>query len=210
VANLYNNKTLEKMDDECAGLQKRCMRLQERCLRHTFQKERAKEFARDGLARRLSVLVRCIINAFEIIPPASTGLPTNAALSDAEIQVQAFLINVFGCLDNLAWIWVEERNVKNPKNGKALAPASVGLRRKNEIVMDSLDTDVRAYLEGIEEWFEYLEYYRHALAHQIPLYIPPFGPRPGCEGRYRELEAAITEHTVRGASGVGDVKKGTG
>ena len=108
-------------------------------------------------------------------------------------EVQAFVFNVFGCLDNLVWIWVEERNVKNPKDGKDLPPGFVGLRPKNEIVMASLDVDVRKYLNSGDRWFEYLENYRHALAHQIPLYIPPYGPRPGHEGRCRELEVALAE-----------------
>jgi hypothetical protein len=68
-----------------------------------------------------------------------------------------------------------------------------GLRPKNEIVMASLDVDVRKYLNSMDRWFEYLENYRHALAHQIPLYIPPYGPRPGHEGRCRELEVALAE-----------------
>jgi hypothetical protein len=174
------------------------MHLQERCLGHNFRNERAKEFACHGLSRRLSVLVRCIHNTFGIMPPELEGPPTTDALHDTEIQVQAFVINVFGCLDNLAWIWVEERNVKNPKNGEDLRPGLVGLRPKYEIVMGSLDVDVREYLRSMDGWFEYIENYRHALAHQIPLYIPPFGPRPGCEGRYRELDAAITDHILRG------------
>lgn len=198
VTNFYSDKALATLGDECTGLTERCMQLQERCLNHNFQSERAREFARHGLARRLCVLVRCILNVFGVIPPEFDGLPTTDELQDAEIQLQAFLINVFGCLDNLAWIWVKERDVKNPKNGKALGTGAVGLRPKNEVVMDSLDADLRAYLESMEDWFQYLENYRHALAHQIPLYIPPFGPRPGCEDRYLELETEITERTLRG------------
>jgi hypothetical protein len=193
VANFYSNEALEKLADACVGLRGRCMHLQERCLGHYFRNARAKEFACHGLSRRLSVLVRCIHNTFGIIPPELDGLPTTDSLHDAEIQVQAFVFNVFGCLDNLAWIWVEERNVKNPKDGKDLPPGCVGLRPKNEIVMASLDVDVRKYLNSMDGWFEYLENYRHALAHQIPLYIPPYGPRPGHEGRCRELEVALAE-----------------
>lgn len=30
-----------------------------------------------------------------------------------------------------------------------------------------------AYLARVSDWFDYLENYRNALAHRIPLYIPP-------------------------------------
>jgi len=196
VANFYSAENLKKLADEYVGLRGRCMHIQGRCLGHHFRNARAKEFACHGLSRRLSVLVRCIRNTFDIIPPELDGLPTTEALNDAESQVQAFIFNVFGCLDNLAWIWVEERNVKNPKNGKDLPPLSVGLR--NEAVRAFLDVDVRNYLDGMVSWSEYLESYRHALAHRIPLYIPPFGARPGCEARYQELEAAIADRTLHG------------
>jgi hypothetical protein len=198
MARFYDDAALARLGEAYADLVRSCMRLQERCLTYKFKNERAQEFARHGLARRLSCLVRSITNTFSLLPPELDQLPPTDSLHDAEIQIQAFVINVFGCIDNLAWIWVEERNVKNPKNGEALPPAFVGLRPKNEIVMDSLDVALRKYLEGIAGWFDYLENYRHALAHQIPLYIPPYGVRRDREQRYRELEAAILENTVRG------------
>lgn len=198
MANFYDDRAIDKLAGAYAEMRGSSTHLQERCLGHPFRSERARKFARYGLARRSSSLVKCIANTFELIPPNLSGLPAAEALRDAEIQVQAFVVNVFGCLDNLAWIWVEERSIKNPKNGEELRPEWVGLRPKNEVVMGSLDDNLREYLGTFEKWFEYIEPFRHALAHQIPLYIPPFGFRPGCEARYHELETAISEHILRG------------
>jgi hypothetical protein len=61
-----------------------------------------------------------------------------------------------------------------------------------------LGEELQRYLESIAGWFEYLEDYRHALAHRIPLYIPPFAVAPNNENRYRDLEAAITENIIEG------------
>ena len=157
MANFYNEDAIGKLSAAYAEMRGSSMRLQERCLGHAFRSRRAKDFARYGLARRLSTLVRCVTNAFRRIPPELDGLPTSDALHDTEIQVQAFVVNVFGCLDNLAWIWVEERSIKNPKNGEELRPEWVGLRPKNEVVIGSLDDSVKEYLITIKNWFEYIE-----------------------------------------------------
>ena len=44
------------------------------------------------------------------------------------------------------------------------------------------------YLTAADPWFEYLENYRHALAHRVPLYIPPKRFDDAATGRYHELE----------------------
>ena len=193
----YTDEGIEKLGDAYAGLQGRCMHLQERCMGYGFGNEQAKEFAVHGFSRRLNGLVRCIQNTFCAIPPEFEGVPTSDATHDAEIQVQAFIINVFGCLDNLAWMWVLERNVTKP-NGAPLPPEWIGLRTSNTLVRASLGEEFHRYLESIAGWFEYLEDYRHALAHRIPLYIPPFAIAPNNEGRYRELEEAITRLIIQG------------
>jgi hypothetical protein len=111
--------------------------------------------------------------------------------------LQAFIINVFGCLDNLAWIWVVERKILKT-NGARLSPKEIGLRTPNVSVRESLPEGFRKYLESIADWFAYLESYRHALAHQIPLYIPPYAIDPRNEARYQEVEETITARVVRG------------
>jgi hypothetical protein len=173
------------------------MHLQQRCMEFRFGNEQGKEYALHGFSRRLIGLVRCIENTFRAVPPELEDVPTSDALHDTEIQVQAFIINVFGCLDNLAWMWVLERNITK-SNGDPVPPEWIGLRTPNTLVRNSLGDKLRQYLEGAAPWFEYLEDYRHALAHRIPLYIPPFAIAPNNEARYRELEEAITGLIIQG------------
>jgi hypothetical protein len=58
-------------------------------------------------------------------------------------------------------------------DGTPILDTWVGLGKKNRIVRASLPADLRTYLKSLDAWFEDLENFRHALAHRIPLYIPP-------------------------------------
>jgi len=121
-----------------------------------------------GFARRIQVLRRCIDNVFKIIPPGTVKVPSKTRLCDAQINIQAFLANTYGIVDNLAWIWVHERGLS-----EHIPPRHVGLRKENKSVRESLSAELQAYLDTMEGWFEYLAEFRHALAHRIPVYIPP-------------------------------------
>jgi hypothetical protein len=57
---------------------------------------------------------------------------------------------VSGSIDNLAWIWIAEKNIKRD-DGSPIPNGRVGLRRKNKIVHDSLSPKLREHLDGLEE-----------------------------------------------------------
>ena len=162
----------------------------------TFRNSRAQEYATQGFSRRLKILVQCIDKVFEILPPDRTTLPTSDELSDAMINIQAFVFNVFGSMDNLAWIWACEKGLKN-KDGSPISARMVGLGQKNELVRGSFSKEFQDYLKGLNDWFEFQENYRHALAHRIPLYIPPYTVSRDQEAAYKELEERKTEAIKR-------------
>src|SRR3546814_11603884 len=58
-------------------------------------------------------------------------------------------------------------------SGQPLNRNDIGLRPKSKKVRASLPQELQDYLSGHDEWFRYLENYRDALAHRVPLYIPP-------------------------------------
>jgi hypothetical protein len=97
------------------------------------------------------------------------------------------VFNLFGCLDNLARIWVLERNVTN-SNGSPLRDNQVGFLSK--IVKASYTAEFRTYIDEIHQWCGHLENYRHALAHRIPLYIAPYVITTTNEDAFKSLEAA--------------------
>ena len=137
-------------------------------------------------------MTRCIVNVFELIPPESQQVPDRHVLQDVTVNLQAFIFNTYGCLDNLAHIWVLEKNVRK-ENGDKLPLNHVGFDAKNKTVRKSLPKRFLEYLSDIQIWQNNLENFRHALAHRIPVFIPPGILIPERAEKYREIEERINE-----------------
>jgi hypothetical protein len=162
---------------------------------------RAREFATQGYPRRIKVMVRCIDNVFGMIPPDSAELPSRDELSDATINIQSFVFNVFGSMDNLAWIWMHEKGQKR-SDGTPIPDGHIGLGPTNISVRATLSKELQDYLTGLDPWFDHISDLRHALAHRIPLYIPPYVVQTSDEAAYRDFETkmyeAIKKHDFEG------------
>lgn len=146
-------------------------------------------FVKHGLGRRLATLKHTLTRTFEVLRPDAQD-PSHDALMDATSHLQTFVINVFGAIDNLARIWVMEAGIAQP-NGRTLRPMQIGLTPDHEVVRASLSVPFRSYLATADAWFGYLEDYRHALAHRIPLYIPPRQLDDAAVTEYRRLETEL-------------------
>jgi hypothetical protein len=188
----FSNEQLQELSDGQRSVGDKHARLMEGYLSRRYENVRAKEYARHGFLRRIKILTRCIENVFSILPPNLTELPTTNELSDAAINLQAFVFNVFGSIDNLAWIWVLERQIVET-NGSQLRANYVGLRENNTIVRGSFSEQFRAYLAGLDSWFEYQENFRHAIAHRVPLYIPPYIVHPDNLVAYQTFTNQMTD-----------------
>jgi hypothetical protein len=97
-----------------------------------------------------------------------------------------FVMNVFGALDNLAWIFVSEKALK-------IRRMEIGLGPKCTTVRASFSQEMRDYLAGQDEWFADIIDFRDALAHRIPLYIPPFIVSPENDPEYEAREVRKLE-----------------
>lgn len=137
-----------------------------------FKNMSAWEYANRGFVRRITILKRCILNIFDICPPERTQKLSEDELDNLDINLHSFIFNTYGCLDNLAWIWVKENSIKNNK-GEELEAKQVGLSNQYKYVRDTFSKDFSNYLNGCEPWFHQLENFRHALAHRIPLFVIP-------------------------------------
>lgn len=193
----YSAEALADMRREFATVRPKQLALQQRYLTHAFAQERAREFAHHGFARRLKTLARCIENVFDLIPIEQVAPVDSRTRNDAEINIQASVFNVFAAADNLAWIWVLERGVRQA-NGADLPDTWVGLRQGNRAVREALPADLRNSVQQFDQWFDMVDNYRHALAHRIPLYIPPFGVDSANERAYQQLEVSKHEALARG------------
>lgn len=188
----FSQDDLKHIDEEYQAVYQKYARLSNAYVYRSYNNARAREFATNGFSRRLKLLIRCIENIFEIVPPDRDDLPSSEELSDVNINLHAFIINVFGCVDNLAWIWVCENNLKK-EDGSPIPNEWVGLRSKNTRVRKSFSPNFLGYLDGLVKWFDNLENFRHALAHRIPLYVPPYVITVDKEVAYGNLETLKTE-----------------
>jgi hypothetical protein len=159
---------------------------------HPFKSERAREYANNGFARRVSTLSRCIHNIFEVVPPSTVDVPSREHLYDAQINLQTFMANVYGCIDNLAWIWVYEKGLH-----ESVSRNRVGFKKTHKEVRSSLSQGLQEYLDGIEAWMDYVIDFRDALAHRIPLYIPPGTVPKEAVAEYNDLMRRMNEALSR-------------
>jgi len=192
----------EQIDDLSKGLNQAIKQANEIIVIYTqydFENIKAGEYARHGFARRIITLKQCFTMVFEKIPPELVGIPSRQLRKDAEIYIQAFVFNLFGALDNLAWVWVSETKLSRP-NGKTLSKSAVGLSKDKKIVRSSFSQAFKSELEKYDTWYKNLENFRHTLAHRIPLYIPPCICRPEDEEQYLEIEKAEMQAMLIGDS----------
>jgi hypothetical protein len=155
---------------------------------HRFKEESAWEYANHGFMRRVGTLRRCIENVFGLIPPETAEIPNRQVLYDAAINVQAFFANVYGSLDNLAWVWVYKRGLEG-----TIQRNRVGLRLQNIELRSTLSEAFQNYLKSRDEWMVHVIEYRDALAHRIPLYIPPGGVLTRHVDEYNDLARQMHE-----------------
>ncbi len=184
---MFSKDALKKLADDFQTLDDRYRKLLLAFVQHDFKNDRAREYGNHGFPRRLSILLRCIQNVFALLPPERTDIPSREKCLDATINIHAFVFNVYGALDNLAWIWIQEKGLTRT-DGKPIPDTWVGLGPENTCVRELLPPDLQTYLKGLNEWFEHLGNFRHSLAHRIPLYIPPYVIAAKDRDKYEGLE----------------------
>lgn len=186
----YNEDQLRNLHNEFAKLTSRQIDLISKLKALALSNPDARELTQHGLMRRILILGRCVENVFTAIPPEQRQPPPVDKLKDAQINLQAFVFNVFGVLDNLAGIWVSECEIRG-KRGNPLSPMQIGLGVKCDIVRASLPEKLLLFLTEIQAWIDFVEDYRHALGHRIPLYIPPSSVKVSDADKYRANESKI-------------------
>jgi hypothetical protein len=167
----YSEKQLADLDEQRGKLVRQYLNLVSRYQGRKYLSERGKEYALHGFGRRLNLLRTAIDQVFTALPPERDDIPEIEETLTATIAIQAFVLNVIGCVDNLAWIWVYEKGVK-ANNGAELDRKLVGLWKRE--VQATISEKFRAYLESRTAWLDSINNFRDALAHRIPLYIPPY------------------------------------
>jgi hypothetical protein len=187
MAGYFSAEKIGELSSRLGEARRQSADLREKYILRTYKSDRAAEYAKHGFCRRLDTLIHCIENVYEILPPEREDIPERDQVISATISIQAFVLNAFGCLDNLAWIWVFEKNVKR-KDGNELERGDVGLGKKD--VRRSFSDSFREYLNSRKEWLGNLIAFRDSLSHRIPLYIPPYVVDESKIDEYKKLEEA--------------------
>ena len=168
-----------------------------------FADETARAFATHGFPCRLELLVHCMERAMDAFPPRIRWIPDSEDILDATMCLQAFVTNVRGCIDNLAHILVREKGLK-ADDGTPLPDSRVGLRPANGLVLDSLSPEFAGRLKELGPWFEYLDHFRHALEHRVPLYVARYSVPEDTLRQYGEIDERILEAEQREDHAVAD------
>jgi hypothetical protein len=138
-----------------------------------------------GAGRRMGVLKKSLKQIFTLFPPSQQIPLQRELLTDVQIFLHAFVINVAGIFDNWAWAFLYRHGL----TGEIGNPRNVGLFKKE--TRRYLPKLLKTYLESpeIASWHEeYAKGYRDSLAHRIPLYIPPASWTNEDAERYQQLE----------------------
>lgn len=157
-----------------------------------LQNERAREFMQHGVARRLWLLYRCVENIFDLFPPNRIKRLEQNDRLDVEINLHAFMINIYGIIENIGLALSHENNLVGDESEQKLHPKAINLfeRRFRRL----LNPRLCAYLRKgtITQWYnKYAKNYRDALAHRIPPYVPPAALNDEQQRRFEYLEQEI-------------------
>lgn len=138
-------------------------------------------FAYYGLLRRIKTLERCVENIFNTRDFFDDTIPSDSDLSDILINLQCFVINLYGALENLAWIYAIYINFDGNVHNKSFFD-------KNKKLLNTLPENIRTLFTKHSEWFSHIKKIRDLLVHQEPFYIPPYCIIDKYKDRFNVLE----------------------
>lgn len=172
----YNAKVLRELQD---------LMLRNVVEGESLSDQRAREYLHRGVGRRLNVIHLAISRIFELFPPSRRKPLPKAKLNEVQVYLHAFVANLSGIFDCWAWAFVLRYSLLPQVGG----PRDVGMFLRT--TQRFLPTPLETYLttEPIKSWQTgYLKSFRDALAHRIPLYIPPSAYTAADARRFNELE----------------------
>ncbi|MET4719487.1 hypothetical protein ABIF63_003593 [Bradyrhizobium japonicum] len=191
----FSQEALDDLKNGLAELPPQLRKLKASYASRAYGNDQAREYAQHGLSRRLSTMVQMVETVFELLPPELEDVPELITVMAATACIQNFVMNAFGCLENLAWIWVLEKNVRG-KGGAELGRFDIGLGKP--YVRKSFSAEFQAFLDEHKEWLGNLISFRDGLAHRIPLYIPPYVIDEASAEQFKTLDAAAIAAALAG------------
>jgi hypothetical protein len=190
-----SQETLDDLTKGHAELAPALRKLKAAYAGRAWTNDQAREYAQHGLCRRVSSMVHMIDTVFELLPPELDAIPETSTVMAATACIQNFVMNASGCLENLAWIWVLEKNVRG-KGGAELGRHEVGLGKP--FVRKSFSLEFTAFLDENKGWLSNLISFRDGLAHRIPLYMAPYVIEEAAVEQHKTLDASAITAAIAG------------
>lgn len=165
INKFYTEEDIYKMVEKFAFLNADYIEILDKYFSFIGKDIEPNEYICHGFLRRLDIVKECIHEIFIIFPPERNELLDEREKNVININLHAFYINIFGCIDNLAHAFCRLKKI--PIEISAISFI-------NPMVQEKLKTGFKKYLkkENIINWYKYVENYRHSLAHRIPVYCP--------------------------------------
>lgn len=192
----YSPEQVEQLENECEQVLSDLQSLLFEGHRqsHFVEVPDARLHLQQGVGRRLGVLKQTVEKIFELFPPAQERPLQREELTDVQINLHAFVINLSGVFDNWAWAFMFKHGLH-----QQIGRRSVGLFKRETLrvlpegLREHLASDVMTKWHGA-----YAKAYRDALAHRIPLYIPPATWTDADREKYEMLETQKVDCIRRG------------
>ena len=149
-----------------------------------------KEHLAQGVGFRLGIIARTIENTFSILELGATQPTCDSENNDLQINVHAFLINLSGIFDNLAWAFTLRHGIE------ALLKDPLRIDFFKGSFHAFLPATLREHVQTktMASWHkDYLKSYRDALAHRIPPRVPRITIDQNDSQAYEALEKSRWE-----------------
>lgn len=182
----YSDEAVAQLHNQVGEIPQKALNLKLFIFNAPTKSDEARVVLHQGVLRRVNLVAHAIQRIFCILPPETSKIPTKETLDEATLHIHAHIFNTYGILDCWAHVWVRERDVRK-KNNDPLPNNRIGLGRKYLEVQNSLPAKLSKKIDELSDWFVQFSHLRHALAHQIPPYIPPHMVDPKNEEKYNQL-----------------------
>jgi hypothetical protein len=154
------------------------------------QQDEVAKYLRNGVGRRLHVIRLSIQKVYQLFPPNQAEPLPIETIHEVQVYLQAFVINVAGIFDTFAWAFVLKHRLLEKVGGQI----GIGMfvRKTQKCLPPSIKTYVTT--NPIKSWHRrYIKDFRDALAHRIPLYVPPYLVNPRDADEYHRLNVRKSE-----------------
>lgn len=188
----YSNEAIKKIEEEFRLFQidksqyAEIIRLIMIIVNGVFPQTQLYHFAYYGLLRRIKILNKCVENIFSIRDFYSEAIPSDDELNSITINLQCFIINLYGVLENLAWLYA----ICIDYNGTKFDNSFFAKKRK---LLNTLPENIKESFIGDGKWLDHIKNIRDLLAHQVPLYIPPYYVIMEKKDKWQTLESQKRE-----------------